>query len=71
MILDFVILGGYGHYVWPAFIFAFIICSILYLKTRREFLKQEKLLLNNIKQPRVIKIKSRNKEEALSDIRAF
>ena len=71
MNLEFLTFGEYSQYVWPAFIFAFIICSILYLKTRREFLKQEKLFLNNIKQPRVIKIKSRNKEEALSDIRAF
>ena len=42
MLLNFLLLGGYGYFVWPAFILTFTSCFILYLKTRRELLSQEK-----------------------------
>ena len=38
-------LGGYGQFVWPAFIFTFVSCFSLYLKTKKELNKQEKLFL--------------------------
>ena len=38
--LDFLILGGYGQFVWPAFICTFVICFVLYLKTKNEPLVQ-------------------------------
>ena len=56
MNLDLFILGGYGQFVWPAFVFTFVICFYLYLKTKKELKKQEKLFLNEFKQPRTIKI---------------
>ena len=34
-------LQGYGHFVWPAFIFTFLCFFILYLKTKKELNKQE------------------------------
>ena len=43
MNLELLILGGYGQFVWPAFIFTFVICFTLYLKTKKEFKKQEKI----------------------------
>ena len=43
MILDFFNQGGYGQFIWPAFIFTFVICLILYLKTKKELQKQEKV----------------------------
>ena len=45
MNIELVILGGYGQFVWPAFIFAFVCCFSLYVKTRKELKKQEKLFL--------------------------
>tara|TARA_B110000014_G_C19901325_1_gene466343 strand:- start:324 stop:542 length:219 start_codon:yes stop_codon:yes gene_type:complete len=38
-------LNGYGKFVWPAFIFTFLICLTLYLKTRKSLKKQEKIFL--------------------------
>jgi len=43
MDLNIFILGGYGQYVWPAFVFAFLCCFSLYFKTKKELKKQEKL----------------------------
>ena len=56
MIMEFFILGGYGNFVWSAFIFTFVTCFLLYLKTKKELKKQEKLFLNEFKQPQTIKI---------------
>ena len=36
MSLEVFILGGYGQFVWPAFIFTCLSCTILYLKTNKE-----------------------------------
>ena len=63
MNLDLFILGGYGQFVWPAFIFTFVICFYLYLKTKKELKKQEKLFLNEFKQPQTIKIVVNSQKE--------
>ena len=70
MNMEFLVLGGYGNFVWPAFIFTFVSCFLLYLKTRKEFKKQEKIFLIEFKQIPVRKTEvSKQKEfskEALS-----
>ena len=38
-------MNGYGMFVWTAFTFSFVSCFYLYLKTRIEFKKQEKIYL--------------------------
>ena len=38
-------MNGYGQFVWAAFTFSFASCLYLYLKTRIEFKKQEKIYL--------------------------
>ena len=50
------ILGVYGQFVGPAFIFTLVICFYLYLKTKKELLRQEKLFINEFGQSRVVKI---------------
>ena len=57
MNIEFLTLGGYGHFVWPAFIFTFVSCFSLYLKTKKELNKQEKLFLIEYKQVATAKIK--------------
>ena len=77
MNLNLLILEGYGLYVWPAYVFTFIICFILYLKTKKEFQKQEKLFLKEFKQPQIIGIRpikqkeDRDKEKVLSGSSIF
>ena len=57
MNIEFLNLGGYGQFVWPAFIFTFVSCFSLYLKTKKELNKQEKLFLIEYKQVASAKIK--------------
>jgi len=66
MNLEFLILGGYGQFVWPAFIFTFVSCFTLYVKTKKEFQKQEKIFLKEFKQMQTEKIETVKEKEALS-----
>ena len=66
MNLEFLILGGYGQFVWPAFIFTFVSCFALYVKTKKEFQKQEKMFLKEFKQVQTEKIETVKEKEALS-----
>ena len=45
MFKELLMMNGYGLYVWTAFTFSFVSCLYLYLKTRIEFKKQEKIYL--------------------------
>jgi len=67
MNLEIFIMGGYGHFVWPAFMFTLISCFVFYLKTNKAFKKEEKIFLKDFKQIQEIKIKTAKKQEALSD----
>ena len=66
MNLELLILGGYGQFVWPAFIFTFVGCFTLYVKTKKEFQKQEKMFLKEFKKRQIEKIKTTKKTEVLS-----
>mgnify|MGYP001272311539 CR=1 FL=1 len=66
---EFLILGGYGQFVWPAFIFAFVSCFFLYLKTKKELTKHEQRFLSEFKQLPVTKIKSVRCKENLEEVR--
>ena len=68
MNLNLFILGGYGQFVWPAFIFTFVICFYLYLKTKKELQKQEKLFLKEFKQPQTAKILVNSQKENTKQI---
>ena len=63
MDLEFLILGGYGQFVWPAFIFTFASCLILYVKTKAELQKQEKMFLNEYKEAHISRIKTVERKE--------
>ena len=67
MIQDLFILGGYGQFVWPAFIFTFLSCFLLYLKTIKEFKKQEKLFLSKFKKIHTVEIKGVKGKIALKE----
>ena len=75
MNLSLFILGGYGQFVWPAFIFTFLICFYLYLKTKKELRRQEKLFFSEFKQLQTIKIvvnsQKENTKKVLSGNSAF
>jgi len=70
--MDLIYLGGYGQFVWPAFIFTFLSCFFLYVKTKRELQEQEKIYMNEFKKLRTLEIKTveakKEKKEVLSGI---
>ena len=42
MNLDIFLMNGYGIYVWSSFLFTFLICLFLFLKTKKSLIKLEK-----------------------------
>ena len=68
MYIELLTLGGYGQFVWPAFIFTFVCCFSLYLKTKRELVKQEKLFLKENRQVTTTKIRATKQKRILKAI---
>tara|TARA_B110000263_G_C15242963_1_gene480297 strand:+ start:213 stop:437 length:225 start_codon:yes stop_codon:yes gene_type:complete len=68
MDLNFLLLGGYGAFVWPAFTFTFLVCFYLYKKTKQELKEQEKVFMNEFKQPRYIKIEANKSGDGIKEI---
>jgi heme exporter protein D len=66
MNLDFLNLGGFGQFVWPAFIFTFVSCFVLYVKTRNELLKQEKIFSKEFTKTQSTEIETAKYRETLS-----
>jgi|TARA_Y100000310_G_C20244677_1_gene606247 heme exporter protein D len=67
MNFELFILDGYGHFVWPAFMFTLVSCFVFYLKTNKTFQKEEKIFLREFKQIQEIKVKTTKKQKALSN----
>ena len=42
MIKDLILMNGYGLFVWSSFAITFLICAIVYYKTRKTLKKYEK-----------------------------
>ena len=68
MNIEFLVLGGYGSFVWPAFIFTFVSCFLLYLKTKKEFKRQEKMFLIEFKQIPVRKTEVSKQKELSKEV---
>ena len=68
MNLELLILGGYGQFVWPAFVFTFVSCFWLYIKTKKELKRQEKMFLIEFKQAPIIKIEVAKQKELLKKV---
>ena len=63
MNLELLILGGYGQFVWPAFIFTFLSLLLLYIKTKKEFNKVEKVFNKEFNQSEILKARVIEKKE--------
>ena len=42
MISDLILMSGYGIFVWSAFMITFLVCALVYIKTRKTLRKYEK-----------------------------
>jgi len=67
MNIQFLFLGGYGLYVWSAFVFTIIVCFTLYIKTKKELQKQEKIFFKEFEQIQKIKIEVSKKKENIKE----
>ena len=67
MIIELLNLGGYGYFVWPAFIFTFASCFVFYLKTKKAFQEEEEIFLREFKQIQEEKTQTAKKQEALPE----
>ena len=63
---ELLILGGYGQFVWSAFIFTFVCCFVLYLNTKKELINLEAIFLSEYKHPKLTNIKVAKQKEVLS-----
>ena len=63
MDLELFILGGYGQFVWSAFVFTFVSCLILYIKTKKELQKQEKMFLKEYEKLHPAEVKDCKRKE--------
>ena len=66
MNLELLVLGEYGKFVWPAYFFTFVSCIALYVKTKKEFQKNEKMFLKEFKQIQTENIETTKNKEVLS-----
>ena len=65
---ELLILNGYGQFVWPAFIFTFLSCFFLYLKSKREFLKQKEIFLKEFGEIQTSKPEVSENEEDIKGV---
>ena len=68
MYIEILFFGGYGQFVWPAFIFTFVSCFMLYIKTKKELKIQEKMYFTEFKQIPATKIEVSKQKEFLKEI---
>ena len=50
MINNLITMNGYGIFVWTSFIITFLICGLVYYKTRKTLKKYEKEFANEIQE---------------------
>ena len=65
MTLELLTLNGYGYFVWPAFIFTFLYCLTLFLKAKKEFIKEQKIYLEEFKEHDSIRIIQKKRKRVL------
>ena len=65
MNIELLTFGGYGQFVWPAFIFTFCSCFLLYIKIKNDLKRHENFLLIECGQISTLKIKV-NRQKKLS-----
>ena len=68
MDIELLVLNGYGKFVWSAFIFTFVSCFLLYIKTKKELKRQEKMFLIEFKQIPIAKIEVAKQKELSEEV---
>tara|TARA_B100001250_G_C19763942_1_gene773797 strand:- start:149 stop:364 length:216 start_codon:yes stop_codon:yes gene_type:complete len=66
MNLNFLLLGEYSLFVWPAFIFALLSFCLLFFKTYKNYIKQQEIYFKEFGTESSIKVSEIQKKEILS-----
>ena len=68
MNINIFLMSGYGLYVWSAFIFTFLICLYLFLKTKKSLNKLEKDYKEEVKKLSTEKVETLNTRKITKEI---
>ena len=68
MNINIFLMSGYGLYVWSAFIFTFLICLYLFLKTKKSLNKLEKDYKEEVKKLSIEKVETLNTRKITKEI---
>ena len=68
MNLELLILGGYGQFVWPAFTFTFVSCVMLYIRTKKELQKQEKMFLKEYEKLQPAEVRATKEKKITKEV---
>ena len=68
MNLNILIMNGYGLYVWSAFILTFLVCLILFLKTKKSLNKVEKDFHEEVKKLSAEQVETLKKRKISKEI---
>ena len=67
MYVEFLMMNGYGQFVWPAFIFFLASCFYLYVKTRSELKQQERTYFLEFREAQAKKIEFIKRKESTKE----
>ena len=68
MYQELFILGGYGYFVWPSFVFTLVTCFLYYMKTRKELKKQEKVFISEFKYSNVTRTNTFKEKKVAKEV---
>ena len=68
MNLDIILMNGYGIYVWASFLLTFLVCLLLFLKTRKTLKKLEKDFVKETESLSENKLKNLKKQKIIKEI---
>ena len=66
--LEILLMNGYGVYVWPSFIFTFVVCLYFYLKTKKTLKKLEKNFIKETETLSKIELENLKKQKVVREI---
>tara|TARA_A100001037_G_scaffold250830_1_gene234056 strand:+ start:1184 stop:1411 length:228 start_codon:yes stop_codon:yes gene_type:complete len=68
MNLDIILMNGYGIYVWASFLLTFLVCLLLFLKTRKTLKKLEKDFVKETESLSENQLKNLKKQKIIKEI---
>ena len=68
MYQELFILGGYGYFVWPSFVFTLLTCFLYYVKTKQELKKQEKVFMREFNYSNAVRANTLKEKKNIKEV---